>query len=188
MWLNTRLIYDLYLKSMECPWLVDWLWEAHVTFFILHNKLLQVAIWLGPWIVSLSRVLTTWKTLVYWSVIYLCEVVAEGVRSFGSTMCSWTWYQSFYEELLSVLIKIWNRCCWNFERVSGSRFFVHLWPVGAIPLHLENRFHLEIVFVSSKTIFVCSINTSFAKSEGIMLQWQICFIFFKSLIFYQFYY
>ena len=43
---------------MEGPWLVDRLSEAHVTLFLLHNKLLQVAIWLGPWTVSLSRVLT----------------------------------------------------------------------------------------------------------------------------------
>ena len=68
---------------MEGPWLVDRLWEAHVTFSLLHNKLLQVAIWLGMWTVSLSRVLTTWKTSVYWYVIHLCEVVVLGVRSFG---------------------------------------------------------------------------------------------------------
>ena len=140
-----------------------------VTFFLLHNKLLQVAIWLGPWTVSLSRVLTTWQTSVCWSMIYLCEVVAEGVRSFGSTLCTQTWYQSVYEEPLSVLIKIWNRRCRNFEWVSGSRVYVHLWHVGAIPLHLECRFHWEIVFVSSKTISVWSRNTHFGKSERIML-------------------
>ena len=35
--------------------------SSFVTFFLLHNKLLQVSIWLGPWIVSLLRVLTTSK-------------------------------------------------------------------------------------------------------------------------------
>ena len=158
--------------------------SSYVTFFFLHNKLLQVAIWLGPWTVSLSRVLTTWQTLVYWSVICLCEVVVLGVRSLGSTLCTLTWYQSFYEEPLSVLIKIWNRCCRNFERVSGYGFFVHFLPMGAVPLCLEHHFHWKIVFVSPKTISVCSRNTNFGKSEGIMLQWRICF--FKSLIFYQF--
>ena len=106
MWLNTGLVHDIYLKIMEGPWLADQLWEAHVTFFLLHNKLLQVAIWLGLWIVSFSRVLTMWQTPVCWSMIYLCEVVAQGVRSFGSTLCTQTWYQSVYEESLSVLIKI----------------------------------------------------------------------------------
>ena len=133
------------------------------------------------WIVSLLRVLTTWQTSVCWYVIYLCEAVSEGVRSFGSTLCTRTWYQSVYEEPLSVLIKIWNRCCRNFERVFGSRFFVHFWPMGAASLHPENRFYWEIVFVSPKTISVCSRNTHFGKSEGIMLQWRICFIFFLNL-------
>ena len=91
---------------MEGPCLVDRLWEAHVTFFLLHNKLLQVAIWLGSLTVSLSKVLTTWQTLVYWSVIYLCEAFVLGVRSFGSTLCTLTWYQSFYEEPL--LLKLWK--------------------------------------------------------------------------------
>ena len=72
----------------------------------------------------------------------------------------------------------------TFLRVSGSGFFVHLWAVGAVPLRPERRFHLEIVFVSSKTIYVWSRNTHFGKSEGIMLQWRFCFL--KSLIFYQF--
>ena len=75
-----------------------------------------------------------------------------------------------YEETLSVLIKIWNRCCRNFERVSGSGFTVNLWPVGAVPLRPECRFHWEIVFVSPKTISVCSRNTHFDKSKGIILQ------------------
>ena len=150
---------------MEGPWLVDWFWEAHVTFFLLHNKLLQVAIWLGMWTVSLSRVLTTWQTLVCWYVIYLCEVISQGVWYFGSTLCTWTWYQSIYEEPLLVLIKIWNWCFWNFERVSSSRFFVHLWHVGAIPLHLECHFHWEIVFVSSKTV---SVFWCFIKVFGLL--------------------
>ena len=102
-------------------------------------------------------------------MICLCEAVVLSVRSFGSTLCTLTWYQRFYEEPLSVLIKIWNRCCQNFERVSGSGFSVHLWPVGAIPLHPECCLHLEIVFVSSKNVSVCSRNTHFDKSEGIML-------------------
>ena len=84
-------------------------------------------------------------------------------------MCTRTWYHSVYEEPLSVLIKIENRCCRNFERVFGSRFSVHLWHVGAIPLRLECRFHWEIVFVSSKIVSGCSRNTNFGKSEGIML-------------------
>ena len=42
---------------------------------------------------------------------------------------------------------------------------MHLWPVGAIPLLPECRFHLEIVFVSPKTVSVCSRNTHFGKSE-----------------------
>ena len=42
---------------------------------------------------------------------------------------------------------------------------MHLWPMGAVPLHLEHRFHWEIVFVSLKTISVCSRNTHFDKSE-----------------------
>ena len=138
--------------------------------------MLQVAIWLGSWIVSLSMVLTTWQTSVCWSVIYLCEAVAKGVWSFG--LCTWTWYQSFYEEPLSVLIKIRNRCCRNFKRVFGSVLFLHFWPMGAVPLHLERCSHREIVFVSSKTVSVCSRNTHFDKSEGIMLQWWICFIYF----------
>ena len=144
--------------------------------------MLQLAIWLGPWTVSLSRVLTTWQTSVYWSVIHLCEVVALGVQSFGSTLCIRTWYQSIYEESLSIFIMFWNRCCWNFERVFGSIFFVHLFPMGSIPLCSKHRFHWEIFFVSSKTVFVCSKNTHFNKSEGMMLHWQICFIFLISHI------
>ena len=58
----------------------------------------------------------------------------------------------------------------NFERVSDSGIFVHLWPMGGVPLRSEYRFHLEIVFVSSKTVSICSRNTNFNKSEGIMLQ------------------
>ena len=50
-----------------------------------------------------------------WSVIYLCEAVAQGVRYFWSTLCTRTWYQSFYEESLSVLIKIWNRVAETFK-------------------------------------------------------------------------
>ena len=78
-------------------------------------------------------------------MIYLCEVVSLGVRSFGTTMCTRTWYPIVYEEPLPVLIKIWNRCCRNFERVSGSGVSMHLWPVGAVPLRLEHRFQWEIV-------------------------------------------
>ena len=156
--------------------------SSYVTFFLLHNKLLQVAIWLGLWIISLSRVLTTWQTLVCWSVIYLCEAVSEGVQSFGSTLYTRTWYQSFYEEPHSVLIKIWNRCCQNFERVSGFGFSMYLWPMGDIPLHLKHRFHWEIVFISSKTVSVCSRNTHFGKSEGIMLQWWICFLWISHIL------
>ena len=152
--------------------------SSFVTFFLLHNKLIQVVIWLGPWTVSLSRVLTTWQTSVCWSVIYLCEVVSLSVQSFGSTLCTRTWYQSVYEEPLSVLIKIWNRCCRKFERVFGFGFSMHLWHVGAVPLRPECRFHWKIVFFLPKTVSVCSRNTHFDKSEGIMLQWRICFIFF----------
>ena len=65
-------------------------------------------------------------------MIYLCEAIVLGVQSFGSTLCILTWYQSFYEEPLSVLIKIWNQCCRNFEMVVGSGFSVHLWLVGAV--------------------------------------------------------
>ena len=140
--------------------------------------MLQVAIWLGLWTVSLLRVLTTWQTSVCWSVIYLCEMIAEGVWYFESTLCTWTWYQSVYEELLSVLIKIWNRCCQKFERGFGSGFFVHLWSMGAIALCPKRCFHWEINFISSKTVFVCSRNTHFNKYEGIILQWGICFIYF----------
>ena len=121
-------------------------------------------------------------------MIYLCEVVSKGFQYFGSTMWSWTWYQSFYEEPILVLIKIWNRCCQKFERVSGSRFSVHLWPMEVVPLRSERHLYWEIVWVSSKivsvsskTVFVCSRNTHFGKSEGIMLQWRICFIFFINL-------
>ena len=56
-------------------------------------------------------------------------------------------------------------------------FFVYLSPMGAVPLHPEQRFHWEIVFVSPKTVSVspkivsvCSRNTYFGKSKGIMLQ------------------
>ena len=63
----------------------------------------------------------------------------------------------------------------TFLMVSGSRFSVYLWLVGAVPLCPERRFHLETVFVSSKTVSVCSRNTHFGKSEGIMLQWRFCF-------------
>ena len=89
---------------MEGPWLVDQLWEAHVTFFLLHNKLLQVAIWLGPWTISILRILTTWQTSVCWSMIYLCEAVAQGVRSFGSTMCT----RSFPSAVTSSVLQLWS--------------------------------------------------------------------------------
>ena len=65
----------------------------------------------------------------------------------------------------------------TFLRVSGSGFSVHLQPVGVVPLRPERRFHLEIVFVSPKTVSVCSRNTHFGKSEGIMLQWRFCFFY-----------
>ena len=74
-----------------------------------------------------------------------------------------------YEEPFSALIKIWNRCYRNFERVSSYGFSVHLWPMGDIPLCPECRFHWEIVFVSPKAVFGCSRNTNFGKSKGIML-------------------
>ena len=103
-------------------------------------------------------------------MIFLSEVVALGVQSFESTPCTQTRDLSVYEESLSVLIKIWIRCCRNFERVSGFRVYVHLWPMGAVPLRSECHFQWEIVFVSSKTVSGCSRNTNFTKSEGIMLQ------------------
>ena len=77
------MVYDLYLESIEGHWLVDRLWEANVTFFLLHNKLLKVAILLGLWTVSLSRVLTTWQTslwicdLFVWSGFSRCSVFWE---------------------------------------------------------------------------------------------------------------
>ena len=98
-------------------------------------------------------------------MIYLFEAITQGVWSFGSTLCTRTWYQSFYEEPLSILIKIWNWCCRKFEMVSSSIFFVHLWLMRAITLRPKRCFHWEIVFVSSKTIFDCSRNTHFSKSE-----------------------
>ena len=112
---------------MEGPWLVDWLWEAHVTFFLLHNKLLQVAIWLGPWIVSLSRVLTTWQTSVCWSVIYLCEAVAEGVRSFGSTLCTRIGSRSI--ELFGIKIVLWevNKHWFYKWIIDGKKQFYFKW-------------------------------------------------------------
>ena len=155
--------------------------RSSCNFLSFHKKLLQVAIWLGPWTISLSRVLTTWQTSVCWSVIYLCEAVAEGVRSFGSTLCTQAWYQSFYEEPPSVLIKIWNRCCRNFKRVSGFLVSMHLWDMGDIPLHPECRFHCEIVFVSSETISVWSRNTHFGKSQVWNFFFVFCFSFFCDL-------
>ena len=74
------------------------------------------------------------------------EAFAQGVQSFGSTLCTRTWYQSVYEEPLLVLIKIWNRCCQNFEMVSISGVSMHFWPMGVVPLCPECRFHWEIVF------------------------------------------
>ena len=103
-------------------------------------------------------------------MICLCEVVAQGVQYFGSTICTQKWYQSVYEEPLSVLIKIWNQCCRNFERVSGSRIYMHLWAMGGVSLRPKHRFHWEIFFVSSKNISVCSRSTNFGRYEGIMLQ------------------
>ena len=86
-------------------------------------------------------------------MIQLCEVVSIGVQYFGSTLCTRTWYQSVYEEPLSVLIKIWNRCCWKSKRVFGFGFSVHLWPVGAVPLRPKRRFHWEIFFCFTENRF-----------------------------------
>ena len=109
--------------------------------------------------------------------INICRFWCNGKPYMVSELL-WRAAFGFDQDLELVLPKL-------FLRVSGSRFSMHLWPVGAIPLRPERRFHLEIVFVSPKTVSVCSRNTHFRKSEGIMLQWRICF-FFKSLIFYQF--
>jgi hypothetical protein len=61
LWLNTRLVHDLYLKSMEGHLLkIDCEKLLCKIFFFCINILPQVvACWLGPWIVSLFEVLTT---------------------------------------------------------------------------------------------------------------------------------
>ena len=130
-WLNTRLVYYLYLKSLEGPWLVDRLWEAHLAFFLLHNRLLQVAIWLGPWTVSLLGVLTTWQTLVYWSVIYLCEWLLLVFGLLGVPCVPEHGIRAFMKNRFRFFVKIWNRCCQNFERVYGSIFICicGLWEI-----------------------------------------------------------
>ena len=83
-------------------------------------------------------------------LVFKCSPTSVG---FG-VMENLTWYQSVYEEPLSVLIKIWNQCFRNFERVSISGVSMLLCTMEAIPLHSEHRFHWEIVSVSLKTVSV----------------------------------
>ena len=143
------MVHDLYLNSMEGPWLVDRLWEAHVTFFLLHNKLLQVAIWLGPWIVSLLRVLTTWQTLVCWSVIYLCEAVAQGVRSFGSTRT----YNAL-RGLVQGSLQSWKNSSSNFYRFYFEVFiFVSYTSFPSVPFSYKLHFYTKL-FCNSLEIWL----------------------------------
>ena len=102
----------------------------------------------------------------------------------GCSRCSVFWEYLVYPNMVSEhvwrvasgLIKVWNRCCRNFERVFGLGFSMNLWHVRAIPLRPEHLFYWKIVFFSPKTVSVCSRNTHFGKCEGIMLQWQIFFL------------
>ena len=63
-----------------------------VTFFLLHNKMLQVVIWLGPWTVSLSRGLTTSKNRCV-DLWYICVS--------GCSWCSVFWEYPVYPNMVS---------------------------------------------------------------------------------------
>ena len=153
--------------------------SSYVTFFLLHNKLLQVAIWMGPWNVSLSRVLTTWQTSVCWSVIYLCEAVSQGVWYFGSTLCTRTNHRikflnnrtgDFAREALLVLVyacilfsfylKVWVFLSGynSFLRLSGHLPFLLMlfWDFFGLPPPICDFFTIEsCIHELSITFLLC---------------------------------
>ena len=104
--------------------------------------------------------------LFVWSGCWRCSVVWE--YPMYSNMVSdllWRAIFGFDQNLEPVLPKLWK----------GFWFWIlyGFLAYGSYSIASKVSFPLEIVFVSLKTISICSRNTHFSKSEGIMLQWQI---------------
>ena len=103
-------------------------------------------------------------------MIYLCEAVSQGVRFLGVPCVPKHGIRAFMKSLFCFLSRSGTGVAETLKGFLVFGFSMHFLPMGAVPLRPEHRFHLEIVFVSPKTISVCSRNTHFGKSEGIMLQ------------------
>ena len=141
--------------------------SSYVTFFLLHNKLLWVAIWLGPWTVSLLRILTMWQTSVCWSVIYFCEAVTEGVQSFGSTLCTQTRSSL---NLLLVMTKP------SFVSLRKMIWYLHCFTISFRFSILESMhspsFAIEVLY-DNHWMFI------FSENQIIIFLFFICFLYRK---------
>ena len=105
----------------------------------------------------------------------------------GFSWCLVFWEYPVYPNMISKLL--W-RAAFDFDQYlepvlpklwKGFWFWIFCAFVacGSCSIASGALFPVGYSFVSSKTVSVCSRNTHFDKSEGIMLQWRICFIFLK---------
>ena len=111
------------------------IWNSYVNYFsFCINILPQVAIWIGPWTISLSKGFNHIKhqCVDLWSIF-----VSNCLRCFTCQEKSgfrWTLYQSAYENPLLLLIEILNQCSCMHQRISGFCYLLRLKVSAAFPI------------------------------------------------------
>ena len=162
--------------------------SSFVTLFLLHNKLLQVANWLGSWTVFLSRVLTTSKhqcvdlRFVCVSGCFRCSVFWE--YPMYPNMVSkrlWRVASDFDQDLEPVLPKLWNGFWFYILCAFLAYESCSIASVAPFPLGNSFRFIENCVSLFQKHPFRQIWMYNVTVTDFVL------FIF-RSLIFYQFYY
>ena len=138
-WLSTRLVHDLYFKSMEGHCVHDKLLrKSSVTYFHLHQKSIGLLIFdIYVWVISFG----VWS-LQIWPVIR-------------------TWYHIIVEAHFLFPIKIWSWCYCVWVLLFGSLAFDNLWANGTVVLHLQWFFQLGMLLILFKR-FLFSQDTIFS--------------------------
>ena len=133
--------------------------SSFVTLFLLHNKLLQVSIWLGLWTVSLSRVLTMSK---HWCVDLWSVCVS------GFSWCSVFWeypvYPNIFNHHVSIYVNNGLFFKFYFKQLSmGLLFFYNKY----LPLNLK----LIGIYINIK-LFIYLLRSLHGYIHNITLSWN----------------
>lgn len=120
LWLNTILVHDIYLESMEviCSWLISKIWLCKILSFAL---IIFFEVATLAWTMDCFPLedFNHIKILVYWSLICVW-VVSFGVWPVSIYPIILTWYQGILEGCLYLLIQVQSWCDCMCKLFSGS--------------------------------------------------------------------